>query len=73
MTQNEFIDKLFDGLGFAPSQRRAWLFAEYKHKYADALTVAQKSTLIDRLRKMRDEKQESPSRFKRETTFGEEE
>ncbi len=66
MTQDNFIEILFDGLGFASAQKRAWLFAEYGTKYADSLSVAKKSELIDRLKKMRDEKQESPSRFKRE-------
>ncbi len=61
MTQDEFIDKLFDGLGFSSSQKRARLTAEYKVKYADEMTTAAKSALIDRLRKMRDDRQEFTS------------
>ncbi len=73
MTQDNFIEILFDGLGFSSSQKRAWLAAEYGVKYADGLSVEKKSALIDRLKKMRDDKQEATSRFMRETTFGEEE
>lgn len=73
MTQDEFVTKLFDDLMFSPSQKRAWLLEEYGVKFADELTTARKSALIDKLSKMRDNKQKFVSRFKRETIFGEEE
>ncbi len=46
MTQNEYIEILFHDCGFTPTQRRAWLNAEFGTTDLDALTVAQRSGII---------------------------
>jgi hypothetical protein len=50
MTQDEFLDILFIDCGFTPAQKRDFLGLRFSgRRYADELSVAEKSRLIDDL------------------------
>lgn len=50
MTQDEYIPILFDRCGFTGSQRRDFLASRFNgRKYADELSIAEKSRLIEDL------------------------
>lgn len=50
MTQQEYIDILFDDLGFNLTQRKDFLWLRYGVKYSDELDTRAKSLLIDDLK-----------------------
>ena len=51
MSQDEYIAILFADCGYATSaQRRGWLRLRYNKSYADELTTAQKSKVIEELK-----------------------
>lgn len=51
MTQEEYIAILFLDCGYTTTaQRKGWLQLRYRKSYADELTVAQKSKVIEELK-----------------------
>jgi hypothetical protein len=51
MSQEEYIAILFNDLGYITSaRRRDWLRLRYNKSYADELTTAQKSKVIEELK-----------------------
>jgi len=59
MDQKTFIDILFNDCGFDGPGRRAWLQREYGVRYADTLSVAERSRLIARLKNLKSDLKES--------------
>ena len=55
MDQLTYIEILFGDCGFDGPTKRAWLYLEYKVKYADQLSISARSMLIDRLKEMKED------------------
>lgn len=55
MTQEEYLEILFQDLGFSGIQRKIWLESEYGVRYTDELNKQMKSSLINRLKEMKED------------------
>lgn len=62
MTREEYLEVLFDDLGFTREQRNAYLTAETgrKVRYLDDLEGAEQSRFIEALKKMKEDRKFTP-------------
>jgi len=55
MDQLEYLEILFNEVGLTGPAKRAWLMEEYGEKYSDALPVAKRSEVINRLKRIKED------------------